>query len=103
MSIFKPVTTVTQYNVFTVKQYLRFLKELSLVKEHWNPLHAQRFVRATRNTDPVATIDTTFNRNGRTWCVTVVTDTFIIATAVDAERDARGELVNDYDVIKVML
>ena len=53
------------------------------------------------NTDPVATIDTTFNRDGRTWCVTVVTDTFIIATAVDAERDARGELVNECDIMKV--
>ena len=53
------------------------------------------------DTDPVATMDTTFVRSGRTWCVTVVTDTFIIATATDAERDARGELVNDYDVIKV--
>ena len=54
-----------------------------------------------RNTDPVATIDHTFNRNGRTWRVTVVTDTFIIGTAIDAERDARGELVNDYDILKV--
>ena len=48
-------------------------------------------------------LDTEFDRNGRTWRVTVVTDTFIIATAIDAERDERGELVNDYDVIKVNL
>ena len=46
-------------------------------------------------------LDTQFDRDGRTWCVTVVTDTFIIATAIDAERDARGELVNDYDILKV--
>ena len=46
-------------------------------------------------------LDSTFGRDGRTWRVTVVTDTFIIGTAIDAERDARGELVNDYDIIKV--
>ena len=46
-------------------------------------------------------IDHMFNRDGRTWRVTVVTDTFIIGTAIDAERDARGELINDYDIVKV--
>ena len=54
------------------------------------------------DTDPVpTTLDTTFSRAGRIWCVTVVTDTFIVATATDAERDKRGDLVNAYDIIKV--
>ena len=48
-------------------------------------------------------IDHTFNRDGRKWRVTVVTGTFIIGTAIDAERDARGEVINDYDILKVEL
>jgi len=111
MNIFKPVSQVTVLNVFTVQQYLRFLKELNLVKECGYPLYFQKFGRANRlmfeNSTygvPVPrTLDTTFERDGRTWRVTVSTDTFIIATAVDAERDERGEVINDYDVIQVKL
>lgn len=48
-------------------------------------------------------IDHTFNRGGRKWRVSVVADTFVIGTAVDAQLDTRGEPVRDSDIIKVML
>jgi hypothetical protein len=49
------------------------------------------------------TIDATFERDGRTWTVTSSVGTFIIATATDAQRDERGEVMHDEDVIKVKL
>ena len=48
-------------------------------------------------------IDHTFNRNGRKWRVTVVADTFVIGTAIDAQRDSNGEVSRETDIIRVML
>lgn len=54
--------------------------------------------------DPVPTaIGLEFNRNGRTWRVSVVVDTFIIATAIDAVLDNHSEPSRSSDIIKVML
>lgn len=116
MSMFKPVTTVTRRDVFIAQQYFKFLmSQISLAK----PVQSQNETlditiktvmigdfkfdvsESSYDTEVITTIDATFNRNGRTWRVTVVTDTFIIATATDAERDKRGDLVNSFDIIKV--
>ena len=44
-----------------------------------------------------------FDQDGRRWRVSVVTNTFIIATATDAVLDNHNEPKRDSDVIKVML
>ena len=49
------------------------------------------------------TIDAEFNRDGRRWRVTVVVDTFIIATAVDAVLDSHREPSRSSDIIKVSI
>ncbi|MCH9712683.1 MAG: hypothetical protein K0U20_08685 [Proteobacteria bacterium] len=48
-------------------------------------------------------MDTTFDRNGRTWRVTCVAGTFVIGTAVDAQLDDNGEPSRESDIIRVML
>ena len=55
------------------------------------------------DTEVVPVMDTTFERNGRTWRVIVCAGTFVIGTAIDAKRDARGEVSRESDIIKVML
>ena len=55
------------------------------------------------DTDVVPIMDTTFDRNGRTWRVSVVAGTFVIGTAVDAKRDANGEVSRESDIIRVVL
>ena len=51
--------------------------------------------------DPV--MNTIFDRDGRTWRVSVVAGTFIIGTAINAVLDSHGEPSRDSDIIKVML
>ena len=55
------------------------------------------------NTPITAKIDNTFERNGRTWRVSICAGTFVIGTAIDAQRDARGEVLRESDIIRVML
>lgn len=52
---------------------------------------------------PPTVIDTEFVRSGRRWRVSVVTNTFIIATATDALLDKHGEPSRLSDVIRIIL
>ena len=55
------------------------------------------------DTEVVPIMDTTFERNGRTWRVSVCAGTFVIGTAINAKRDARGEVSRESDIIRVIL
>lgn len=55
------------------------------------------------DTNILAVINHTFNRNGRKWRVSVVAGTFVIGTAIDARLDSNGEPRRESDVIRVML
>ncbi|MCH9712674.1 MAG: hypothetical protein K0U20_08640 [Proteobacteria bacterium] len=54
------------------------------------------------DTEVVAAMDATFCRNGRTWRVTSVVDTFLVGTAIDAQLDDNGEPVRESDIIRVV-
>ena len=58
---------------------------------------------APGETAVVGIMDATFDRNGRTWRVSVVAGTFVIGTAIDAQIDSHGEPVRESDIIRVML
>lgn len=59
---------------------------------------------ALPDTDPEAwTYGAEFIREGRIWRVSVICNTFIIGTAIDAQRDSSNEVVRHSDLIMVKL
>ena len=58
---------------------------------------------APDDTDIPTAIGLEFNRNGRRWRVSVVVDTFIIGTAIDAVLDDHNEPARESDIIRVAI